>query len=349
MSSDKTEQPTAKRKREARRDGNLARSIEVVVWAQMLAAAGASRFRGEGLTRGLTLAAGPWQTTTRGRPGMDLSVHLRERDPARAGALLDQAGEAIERLEPVLGRYPFRRLNLLESPFASRAAQPGVILVDPAAAPLDIARAVARQWWGAWVTASDVAARRCSRWLRPRARMRASRALTLSPIRRRTRTWHYRARRRRSSGPRPTCRPSSRPWWLRAIRWLRLPTGRRRGLGGGARRELHETRREPGLRPGSPRPPAKRAAGRSLPPRRRGGRRTRRPTSPRPAVAAGRRRRPRLPGAPGPTSRRSASGASCATTPSFAGFWSAVEERRLRIDESRSNRIDRWPSSRTML
>jgi flagellar biosynthetic protein FlhB len=39
MSSDKTEQPTAKRKREARRDGNLARSPEVVVWAQMLAAA----------------------------------------------------------------------------------------------------------------------------------------------------------------------------------------------------------------------------------------------------------------------------------------------------------------------
>jgi flagellar biosynthetic protein FlhB len=39
MSSDKTEQPTAKRKREARRDGNLARSQEVVVWAQMLAAA----------------------------------------------------------------------------------------------------------------------------------------------------------------------------------------------------------------------------------------------------------------------------------------------------------------------
>jgi flagellar biosynthesis protein FlhB len=39
MSSDKTEQPTAKRRREARRDGNLARSTEVVVWAQMLAAA----------------------------------------------------------------------------------------------------------------------------------------------------------------------------------------------------------------------------------------------------------------------------------------------------------------------
>ncbi|HKY75252.1 MAG TPA: EscU/YscU/HrcU family type III secretion system export apparatus switch protein [Acidimicrobiia bacterium] len=39
MSSDKTEQPTAKRKREARRDGNLARSTEVVTWAQMLAAA----------------------------------------------------------------------------------------------------------------------------------------------------------------------------------------------------------------------------------------------------------------------------------------------------------------------
>ena len=39
MSSDKTEQPTAKRKREARRDGNLVRSTEVVVWAQMLAAA----------------------------------------------------------------------------------------------------------------------------------------------------------------------------------------------------------------------------------------------------------------------------------------------------------------------
>ena len=39
MSSDKTEQPTAKRRREARRDGNLARSTEVVLWAQMLAAA----------------------------------------------------------------------------------------------------------------------------------------------------------------------------------------------------------------------------------------------------------------------------------------------------------------------
>ena len=39
MNSDKTEQPTAKRKREARRDGNLVRSLEVVVWAQMLAAA----------------------------------------------------------------------------------------------------------------------------------------------------------------------------------------------------------------------------------------------------------------------------------------------------------------------
>jgi flagellar biosynthetic protein FlhB len=38
VSSDKTEQPTAKRKREARRDGNLARSPEVVAWAQMLAA-----------------------------------------------------------------------------------------------------------------------------------------------------------------------------------------------------------------------------------------------------------------------------------------------------------------------
>ena len=36
--SDKTEQPTAKRKREARRDGNLARSPEVVAWSQMLAA-----------------------------------------------------------------------------------------------------------------------------------------------------------------------------------------------------------------------------------------------------------------------------------------------------------------------
>jgi flagellar biosynthetic protein FlhB len=39
MSSDKTEQPTAKRKRDARRDGNLARSTEIVAWAQMLAAA----------------------------------------------------------------------------------------------------------------------------------------------------------------------------------------------------------------------------------------------------------------------------------------------------------------------
>jgi flagellar biosynthetic protein FlhB len=38
MSSDKTEQPTAKRRRDARRDGNLARSPEVVAWAQMLAA-----------------------------------------------------------------------------------------------------------------------------------------------------------------------------------------------------------------------------------------------------------------------------------------------------------------------
>ena len=38
MSSDKTEQPTAKRKREARRDGNLARSSEIVAWTQMLAA-----------------------------------------------------------------------------------------------------------------------------------------------------------------------------------------------------------------------------------------------------------------------------------------------------------------------
>jgi flagellar biosynthetic protein FlhB len=38
VSSDKTEQPTAKRKREARRDGNLARSTEIVAWAQMLAA-----------------------------------------------------------------------------------------------------------------------------------------------------------------------------------------------------------------------------------------------------------------------------------------------------------------------
>ena len=38
MSSDKTEQPTAKKKREARRDGNLARSGEVVAWTQMLAA-----------------------------------------------------------------------------------------------------------------------------------------------------------------------------------------------------------------------------------------------------------------------------------------------------------------------
>ena len=38
MSSDKTEQPTAKKKREARRDGNLARSTEVVAWSQMLAA-----------------------------------------------------------------------------------------------------------------------------------------------------------------------------------------------------------------------------------------------------------------------------------------------------------------------
>ena len=38
MSGDKAEQPTAKSKREARRDGNLARSTEVVAWSQMLAA-----------------------------------------------------------------------------------------------------------------------------------------------------------------------------------------------------------------------------------------------------------------------------------------------------------------------
>ncbi len=38
MASDKTEQPTAKRKRDARRDGNLARSPEIVAWVQMLAA-----------------------------------------------------------------------------------------------------------------------------------------------------------------------------------------------------------------------------------------------------------------------------------------------------------------------
>jgi flagellar biosynthetic protein FlhB len=38
VASDKTEQPTAKKKREARRDGHLARSGEVVAWAQMLAA-----------------------------------------------------------------------------------------------------------------------------------------------------------------------------------------------------------------------------------------------------------------------------------------------------------------------
>jgi flagellar biosynthesis protein FlhB len=38
MASDKTEAPTPKRKREARRDGTLARSSEIVTWAQMLAA-----------------------------------------------------------------------------------------------------------------------------------------------------------------------------------------------------------------------------------------------------------------------------------------------------------------------
>jgi len=38
MASDKTEAPTPKRKREARRDGTLARSGEIVTWAQMLAA-----------------------------------------------------------------------------------------------------------------------------------------------------------------------------------------------------------------------------------------------------------------------------------------------------------------------
>ena len=45
MSSDKhskTEKPTAKRKREARRDGNVAKSPEIGTWISILAARGPS-------------------------------------------------------------------------------------------------------------------------------------------------------------------------------------------------------------------------------------------------------------------------------------------------------------------
>jgi hypothetical protein len=119
------------------------------------APSGVARFRAEGLTRGLTLAAGPWQTSTRARPGMALSAHLRERDADRSGALLDRAAAALDRLERVGGRFPWRRLDLVESPFASRASQPGIVLVPPDADPPHIARAVAGQWWGAFVSPAD--------------------------------------------------------------------------------------------------------------------------------------------------------------------------------------------------
>jgi flagellar biosynthetic protein FlhB len=75
MSSDKTEQPTAKRKREARRDGNLARSTEIVVWAQMLAAGvllPASFSLGRDSLRQTMTQVGVTMT----RPDADVAVHL---------------------------------------------------------------------------------------------------------------------------------------------------------------------------------------------------------------------------------------------------------------------------------
>jgi flagellar biosynthetic protein FlhB len=75
MSSDKTEQPTAKKKREARRDGNLARSPEVVAWAQMLAAGvllPASFWRGTHSLQQVMTQVGAAIT----RPDADASVRL---------------------------------------------------------------------------------------------------------------------------------------------------------------------------------------------------------------------------------------------------------------------------------
>ena len=75
MSSDKTEQPTAKRKREARRDGNLARSNEIVVWAQMLAAGvllPASFSLGRNSLRQVMTQVG----VAIARPDTDVAIHL---------------------------------------------------------------------------------------------------------------------------------------------------------------------------------------------------------------------------------------------------------------------------------
>ncbi|HEV7689091.1 MAG TPA: EscU/YscU/HrcU family type III secretion system export apparatus switch protein [Acidimicrobiia bacterium] len=92
MSSDKTEQPTAKKKRDARRDGNLARSPEVVAWAQMLAAGvllPASFSLGTHSLRQVMTQVGVAIT----RPDVDASVRLMA--TALTGGLLAVAPLAI--------------------------------------------------------------------------------------------------------------------------------------------------------------------------------------------------------------------------------------------------------------
>jgi flagellar biosynthetic protein FlhB len=92
MSSDKTEQPTAKRKRDARRDGNLARSTEVVAWTQMLAAAflvPACLGLGTRSIRGVMLQVGVLVS----RPDLDAALALAGR--AVTGGLLAIAPLAL--------------------------------------------------------------------------------------------------------------------------------------------------------------------------------------------------------------------------------------------------------------
>ncbi|HKY34153.1 MAG TPA: hypothetical protein VJV23_16605, partial [Candidatus Polarisedimenticolia bacterium] len=105
---------------------------------------------------GLAVAAGPYASSSREHSGIALAAHLPGKDPARAGELLGRAARAIDRMEAAAGRFPFPKLDLIESPFPEQppSSLPSLIVLAPGDVAGKLDHEIAHQWWGCQVMAS---------------------------------------------------------------------------------------------------------------------------------------------------------------------------------------------------
>lgn len=113
---------------------------------------------------GITFVASrEWASRAGKYKDIDLSVHVHRRNAERLDEILGQAQRYLERLEAVLGEYPFKRLTVVENPLPitySLSMYTYVLLsqrVVAAVTPEDNAlnHEIAHEWFGNAVLADD--------------------------------------------------------------------------------------------------------------------------------------------------------------------------------------------------